>query len=71
MNCSDSLLKMTLHQKISLHQSGFKLGNSCNNQRLSITHETYQSFDECFGVGSIYCVYSGISGNLLNHCPIS
>ena len=31
---------------ISQNQSGFKQGNSCLNQLISITHEIYQSFDE-------------------------
>ena len=32
---------------ISENQSGFKLGNSCINQLLSITQEIYKSFDNC------------------------
>ena len=51
---------------IFLHQSGFKPGDSCINQRLSITHEIYQSFNEGLDVLSIYSVYSDTSGNLLN-----
>ena len=39
---------------ISQHQSGFKPGDSCINQLLSITHEIYQSFDEGFGVCSVF-----------------
>ena len=39
---------------ISQHQSGFKPGDSCINQLLSITHEIYQSFDECFDVRSVF-----------------
>ena len=35
---------------ISQHQSGFKPGDSCINQLLSITHEIYQSFDKYFDV---------------------
>ena len=31
---------------ISQNQSGFKPGNSCINQLLSITHEIYKSFDD-------------------------
>ena len=38
---------------ISQHQSGFKPGDSCINQLLSITHEIYQSFDEGFDVRSV------------------
>ena len=29
----------------SSNQSGFKLGDSCINQLLSVTHEIYESFD--------------------------
>ena len=38
----------------SQHQSGFKPGDSCINQLLSITHEIYQSFDEGFDVRSVF-----------------
>ena len=31
---------------ISLNKSDFKLGDSCINQLLSITHDIYKSFDE-------------------------
>ena len=39
---------------ISQHQSGFKPGDSCINQLLSITHEISQSFDEGFDVRSVF-----------------
>ena len=39
---------------ISQHQSGFKPGDSCINQLLSISHEIYQSFDESFDVRSVF-----------------
>ena len=39
---------------ISSSQSGFKLGDSCINQLLSITHEVYSSFDEGLEVRSIF-----------------
>ena len=39
---------------ISQHQSGFKPGDSCINQLLSITHEIYQSFDEDFDVRRVF-----------------
>ena len=35
---------------ISQHQSGFKPGDSCINQLLSIIHEIYQLFDEVLDV---------------------
>ena len=39
---------------VSPNQSGFKLGDSCINQLLSITHEIFQSFDEGFKVRSAF-----------------
>ena len=36
------------------NQSGFKPGNSCINQLLSITHEIYSSFDDGFEVRSVF-----------------
>ena len=39
---------------ISSSQSGFKPGDSCINQLLSITHEIYSSFDEGLEVRSIF-----------------
>ena len=38
---------------ISSNQSGFKPGNSCINQLLSITHEIYKSFDVGLEVRSV------------------
>ena len=39
---------------ISPYQSGFKPGDSCTNQLISITHEIYQSFDDGFEVRGIF-----------------
>ena len=39
---------------ISQHQSGFKPGDSCINQLLSIIHEIYQTFDEGFDVCGVF-----------------
>ena len=39
---------------ISSNQSGFKLGDSCINQLLSITHEIYKSFDVGLEVRSAF-----------------
>ena len=39
---------------ISSNQSGFKQGDSCIYQLLSITHEIYQSFDTGFEVRGIF-----------------
>ena len=38
---------------VSPNQSGFKHGDCCINQLLSITHEIFQSFDESFEVRGI------------------
>ena len=47
----DFFLKNNL---ISSNHSGFKQGDSCIYQLLSITHETYQSFDNGFEVRAIF-----------------
>ena len=39
---------------VSSHQSGFKGGDFCMNQLLSITHEIYKSFDEGFEVHGVF-----------------
>ena len=39
---------------ISPNQSGFKPGDSCINQLLSITHEIYNSFDEGLELRSVF-----------------
>ena len=39
---------------ISPNQSGFKQGDSCINQLLSITHEIYQSLDQGYEVRGVF-----------------
>ena len=39
---------------ISTNQSGFKPGDSCINQLLSITHKIYKSFDDGLEVRSVF-----------------
>ena len=39
---------------ISQNQSGFKPGNSCINQLLSITYEIYKSFDDGWEVRDVF-----------------
>ena len=43
---------------ISSNQSGFKQGDSCVNQILSITHDIYQSLDQGY---EVRCVLEDIS----------
>ena len=42
------------NELISPSQSGFKPGDSCKNQLISITHEIYQSFDDGFEVRGVF-----------------
>ena len=39
---------------ISHNQSGFKPGDFCINQFLSITHEIYKSFDDAWEVRGVF-----------------
>ena len=39
---------------ISKNQSGFRPGDSCINQLLSITHEIYQSLDDNLKVKAVF-----------------
>ena len=39
---------------ISLKQSGFRPGDSCTNQLLSIAHEILAAFDDCHEVRGIF-----------------
>ena len=39
---------------VSPKQSGFKPGDSCTNQIISITHEIYQSFDDGFEFRGVF-----------------
>ena len=51
---------------ISANQSGFKPGDSCINQLLSITHNICKAFDKVWHDGLIFKLQeNGISGNLL------
>ena len=42
------------NELISSSQFGFKPGDSCINQLLSITHDIYQAFDNGFEVRGVY-----------------
>ena len=54
---------------ISLNKSGFKLGDSCINQLLSITHDIYKSFDEGYETRGVVLdipkAYDKVSGKQL------
>ena len=39
---------------ITPHKSGFKPGDSCINQLLSIAHEIYKSFDDGFELRIVF-----------------
>ena len=54
---------------ISSNQSGFKPGDSCINQLLSITHEIYKSFDDGFEMTSLFSIIHDVetSVNDLNN----
>ena len=45
---------------ISANQSGFKPGDSCINQLLSITHNIYKSFDDGYEVRGVFLVISKV-----------
>ena len=42
------------NELISSNQSGFKAGDSCINQLLSITHEIYKSIDDGYEVRGVF-----------------
>ena len=43
---------------ITPNQSGFKTGDSCINQLISITHEIYKSFDDSYEVRGVFLYIS-------------
>ena len=48
------MIFFTKNHVISQSQSGFKPGDSCINQLLSITHEIYKSFDDGLDVRGVF-----------------
>ena len=46
---------------LSQNQSGFKHGDSCINQLISITHDILNSLDQCVEVGCVFLVTSKTS----------
>ena len=61
----------TENSLISQNQSGFKPGDSCTNQLLSIMNQIYKSFDDGHEVWSVFfkVKQNDISGNLLSTLP--
>ena len=51
---------------ISENQSGFKPGDSCINQLLSVTHEIYKSFDDGFDIHGAF-LYTSKAFNQVWH----
>ena len=49
---------------ISKNQSGFRPGDSCINQLLSVTHEIYQSFDDNLEARAIFSDISKAFGKV-------
>ena len=45
---------LIVNELISSNQSGFKPGDSCINQLLSITHEIYKLFDDGYEVRGVF-----------------
>ena len=61
----NEMLEFFIENKlISTSQSGFKLGNSCINQLLSIIYEIYSSFDEGLEVRSVFLNISETFGKV-------
>ena len=62
---SGEMFRFFLENKlIAPHQSGFKPGDSCINQLLSITHEIYKSFDDGLEVRSVFLDVSKAFDNI-------
>ena len=54
----------TKNSLISQNQSGFKPGDSCNNQLLSITHQIYKSLNDGHEVPSVFLDMSKVFGKV-------
>ena len=52
------------------NQSGFKPGNSCINQLLSITHNIYKSFDDSYEVRGVFLGISKAFDKVWHDCLI-
>ena len=60
----DKIFKLFIENDlISSNQSGFKPGDSCTNELVSITHEIYPSFDKDHEVWGVFLDISKAFGN--------
>ena len=50
----ERLIYNSFFKQLTANQSGFKPGDSCINQLLSITHEIYKSFDDGYEVRRVF-----------------
>ena len=50
LKCNEIFTLFLANNFLAPNQSGFKPGDSCINQLLSITHEIYSSFDDGFEI---------------------
>ena len=50
LKCNEIFTLFLANNLLAPNQSGFKPGDSCINQPLSITHEIYSSFDDGFEI---------------------
>ena len=48
------IMSQTLYEHKQKNQSGFKPGDSCISQLLSITHEIFKSFDDGLEIRSVF-----------------
>ena len=53
------------------NQSGFKPGDSCTNQQLSVTYQIYKSFDDGQEVWSLFLDMSKVFDKVWNKVLIS
>ena len=61
----NEMFKFFIKNKLILrNRSGFKPGNCCINQLLSITHEIYESFDVELEIRSVFIDISNVFDNI-------
>ena len=66
------MYKLNIQNRLILeNQSGFKLGDSCTNQQLSVTHQIYKSFDDGQEGWSLFLDMSKVFDKVWNKVLIS